>query len=249
MNNKFEIKYKSLLNKCLSNGVVDTNRTGINTYKLYNEILNINLNEGFPIVTGKKIFYKKGLAEFKWIYKGKTDLKYLNKRNVFWWNDFVLENNTLGKVYGYQIRNFNNIFDQVKYCINEIKNNSRRAIITLWNPCDLKEQAIPCCYTHFNFVRFKNKLNMIMHFRSSDLFLGLPYDIIVGALFLNKISKKTNLIANELSINLADAHIYETHLKQVNTYLNNKIYDLPVIKKNKLINYKHNEYIKADIVI
>jgi thymidylate synthase len=90
---------------------------------------------------------------------------------------------------------------------------------------------------------------MIMHFRSSDLFLGLPYDIIVGALFLIKISKKTNLIPNQLSINLADAHIYKTHLKQVNTYLNNKIYDLPILENNKLINYKHNEYIKTDIVI
>lgn len=248
MKNTFEIHYKSLLKKCLLQGCKNKNRTKIDTYKLYNEILNIKLDEGFPIVTGKKIFFEKAKAEFKWVYKGRTDLKYLNDRGVYWWNDFKMKNNKLGKIYGYQLRSYNGEIDQVEYCINEIKNNSRRAIITLWNPSDIWDQALPCCYTHFNFVRCEDKLNMIMHFRSSDLFLGLPYDIIVGALFLIKVSKKTGLHANELSMNLADAHIYETHTPQVKEYLDSKIYNLPTLKKNKLINYKHNKYIKADLV-
>ena len=172
MISKFEKKYKKLLQKCLNKGIETSNRTGVNTVKLFNQTFNINLNLGFPIITGKKIFFKKALAEFKWIYNGRTDLDFLHKHNIFWWDDFLMDNNTLGKVYGYQIRNFNSVIDQVKYCIKEINNNSRRAVITLWNPSELKEQALPCCYTQFNFVKQNNKLNMTMHFRSSDMFLG-----------------------------------------------------------------------------
>jgi thymidylate synthase len=168
---------------------------------------------------------------------------------VYWWNEFKMKNNKLGKIYGHQIRNYNNEIDQIKYCIKEINNNSRRAVITLWNPSDLKDQALPCCYTQFNFVRIENKLNMIINFRSSDLFLGLPYDVIVGALFLIKIAGKTNLIANRLAMNLADAHIYETHIPQVDKYINSIIYGLPVFKKNKLINYKHNKYLKTKLIL
>tara|TARA_R110000772_G_C13223367_1_gene432067 strand:- start:71 stop:823 length:753 start_codon:yes stop_codon:yes gene_type:complete len=250
MKNKFEKKYKDLLKKCISKKVKTSNRTGVDTYKLFNQTLNINLSKGFPIITGKKIFFNKAFAEFNWIYNGQTDLKYLHDNNIYWWDDFVMEDNTLGKVYGYQIRKFNSNFDQIKYCINEIKNNSRRAVITLWNPSELKDQALPCCYTQFNFVRINNKLNMSMSFRSSDMFLGLPYDIIVGALLLIKISKETKLIPNMLGLNLADAHIYVSHLPQIKKYLNSKIYRLPtLLPENKLINYQSNKYIKTKIVL
>tara|TARA_R110000803_G_scaffold209609_2_gene279577 strand:- start:33 stop:785 length:753 start_codon:yes stop_codon:yes gene_type:complete len=250
MKNKFEKKYKDLLKKCISKKAKTSNRTGVDTYKLFNQTLNINLSKGFPIITGKKIFFDKALAEFNWIYNGQTDLKYLHDNNIYWWDDFVMKDNTLGKVYGHQIRKFNSNFDQIKYCINEIKNNSRRAVITLWNPSELKDQALPCCYTQFNFVRINDKLNMSMSFRSSDMFLGLPYDIIVGALLLIKISKETKLIPNMLGLNLADAHIYVSHLPQIKKYLNSKIYRLPaLLPENKLINYQSNKYIKTKIVL
>jgi len=249
MISKFEKKYKKLLQKCLNKGIETSNRTGVNTVKLFNQTFNINLNLGFPIITGKKIFFKKALAEFKWIYNGRTDLDFLHKHNIFWWDDFLMDNNTLGKVYGYQIRNFNSVIDQVKYCIKEINNNSRRAVITLWNPSELKEQALPCCYTQFNFVKQNNKLNMTMHFRSSDMFLGLPYDIIVGALFLIEISKATNLQPNKLGINLADAHIYTNQIREVKQYLKAVTYQLPKLKNNTLINYNSSKYIKTQITL
>ena len=135
-------------------------------------------------------------------------LSHVNDNNVNWWDGFA-KNNKLGKIYGYQIRNYNGSFDQIKYVINEINNNSRRALITLWNPSELKEQALPCCYTQLNFVRINNKLNMSINFRSSDLFLGLPYDIIFAALFLHTIANECNLEANILGLNIADAHIYK----------------------------------------
>jgi|TARA_R110000782_G_scaffold38118_1_gene89765 thymidylate synthase len=248
----FEKKYKKLLLKCLSNNVLTNNRTHTKTYKLFNESININLNEGFPILTSKKIFFEKALAEFKWMFKGRTDLKYLQDNNIKWWNDFANDNKELGKVYGHQIRNFGYEIDQIKYAIKEINNNSRRAIITLWNPCDLNDQALPCCFTQFNFVRINNKLNMTMTFRSSDLFLGLPYDIIVGALFLTTISNKCNLKADTLGINLADAHIYENHLNQVKEYCNNKIHNLPKLEGNynnyALKNYFSENFIKAELI-
>jgi len=247
----FEKKYKKLLLQCLREGDDCINRTGVNTFKLFNKSLNINLNKGFPIVTGKKIFFDKALAEFRWMFEGRTDIAYLNKHNVKWWNDYT-NTGDLGKVYGHQIRNYNDNIDQIEYAAKEIKNNSRRAVINLWNASDLQEQALPCCFTQFNFVRVNNKLNMSMNFRSSDLFLGLPYDIIVGALFLTTISNKCNLKADTLGINLADAHIYENHLNQVKEYCNNKIHNLPKLEGNynnyALKNYFSENFIKAELI-
>lgn len=248
MNNIFEQQYKVLLMETLLSGSVCKNRTGVNTYKKFNQTLNINLEYGFPIVTGKKIFFDKALAEFNWMYQGKTDLDFLHKNNIKWWDDFAI-NGKLGKVYGYQIKHFNGVFNQIDYVIKEIKNNTRRAIITLWNPTDLKEQALPCCYTQFNFVRDNNKLNMVMHFRSSDLFLGLPYDIIVGALFLITIAKECGLSPSILGLNLADAHIYENHKEQVIAYNKKPVYLLPKLTKNyNLINYNCGSLIKVPLV-
>lgn len=248
----FEKKYKKLLLQCLSNNSLTNNRTNTKTYKLFNKFINIDLTKGFPILTSKKIFFDKALAEFKWMYKGRTDLKYLQDNNIKWWNDFANDNKELGKVYGHQIRNFGYEIDQIKYAIQEINNNTRRAIITLWNPCDLNDQALPCCFTQFNFVRINNKLNMTMAFRSSDLFLGLPYDIIVGALFLITISNKCNLQPHTLGINIADAHIYENHLNQVKKYCNNKMHPLPILfgdyNNYNIKNYISESFIKAKLV-
>ena len=251
-NSCFELEYKQLLMRCLIKGDLCNNRTEEKTYKLFNQTFNISLNKGFPIVTGKKIFFNKALAEFKWIYEGRTDLKYLQDNNINWWDNFAI-NNKLGKIYGYQIRNFNGSFDQVKYVINEINNNSRRAIITLWNPVELKEQALPCCYTQLNFVRVGRHLNMSINFRSSDLFLGLPYDIIFAALFLHTIANECKLIPYELGVNIADAHVYQCHKDNVKEYYTSINYNLPKLLGDyntyKLDNYKHSKFIKSKLII
>lgn len=249
---KFEKKYKKLLRSCLNKGIKCENRTGIDTYKLFNKSLSININKGFPIVTGKKIFFKKALAEFKWIYEGRTDLNYLHKHNIYWWDDFA-KNNDLGKVYGYQIRKFNGVVDQIEYVKKELLNNSRRAVITLWNPSELHEQALPCCYTQLNFVRINYSLNLSISFRSSDLFLGLPYDIIFGALFLQTIADELKLWPHQLALNLADAHIYKNHKDQVLKYLDQPTHKLPKLTGDynnySLKNYKSGDYIKAKLVV
>ena len=221
MRNIFENEYKQLLMRVLLKGELADNRTKEKTFTLFNQNFNIDLKYGFPIVTGKKVFFAK--------------------------------NGKLGKIYGYQIRKFNGEFDQVKYAINEIKQNSRRAIISLWNPTDLKEQALPCCYTQLTFVRIKDKLNMLINFRSSDLFLGLPYDVIFASLFLYTIAKECNLQPSNIGINIANAHIYENHKKQVLQYYRKPIYVLPTLKGNydnyKIENYKSGELIKAKLVL
>ncbi len=172
----FEIEYKQLLMRCLLDGEITENRTGVVTKKLFNQSFNIDMRKEFPIVTGKKIFFEKALHEFLWIFNGDTNVEYLNKHGIEWWNSYA-DNKELGKVYGYQLRRFNDTFDQIEYVKSEIKNNSRRAVISLWNPTDLEEQALPCCYTQITFVRENDHLNMAIDFRSSDLFLGLPYDL------------------------------------------------------------------------
>ena len=247
VSNIFEQDYKQLLMRCLLNGELTNNRTEDKTFKLFNETLNIKLDRGFPIITSKKIFFDKGYGEFEWIFNGHTDLEFLHARNIKWWDEFA-KKGRLGKVYGYQIRNFGGTFDQVKYCINEIKNNSRRAVISLWNPTELKEQALPCCYTSFNFVRINDKLSMTMDFRSSDLFLGLPYDIIVGALVLLNVAEECGLKADTLGLNLKDAHIYESHKEAVLEYYKRPIYALPTLKGRELINYKSGELIKVKLI-
>jgi thymidylate synthase len=246
---KFEDDYRALLIDILGNGSPSNNRTGVDTIKLFNKSMTIDLRDGFPIVTGKLVDFEYGKTEFDWIMNGYTNTKYLNDRGVGWWNQFADENGNLGRIYGYQFRSFNGVFDQYEYVVNEIRENSRRAIITFWNPCDLDEQSLPCCYTSFNFVRDGNELNMVMNFRSSDTFLGLPYDIIMGALMLLKVAKRTGLRARFLGISIADAHIYSNHILPVKKYLEAKTYPLPIYSEvtEKIFNYKCSPYIKAKL--
>jgi len=130
--------------------------------------------------------------------------------------------------------------------------NSRRGVISFWNPLDLKDQKLPCCYTTAAFVKENDKLNMSLMFRSSDLFLGLPYDIIFAALLLNKMADLTNLIPFKLSLELCDAHLYTSHIKGVKQYLKQQTFKLPniIYKKNGICileNYNHQNYIKAEM--
>ena len=244
---KFESQYKQLLMRCLLKGDEKKARNG-NTTSLFSENLKINLNEGFPIVTGKKIFFKKALGEFLWIWGGRTDIKFLNEYGIKWWDDYS-KNGEVVKSYGYQVKNYNGEIDQIQLAFNELKNYSRRAVISLWNPSDIKDQALPCCYTQLIYNRVNDKLNLQVNFRSSDLFLGLPYDICVMALFLISMAKKLDLKPNILACNLTDAHIYDEHKNQVLEYYKRPNYTLPEFKDGKLENYKHGELIKAELIL
>ena len=246
---KFEIDYKDLLRRVMWSGSSKDNRTGVKAITGFNESITIDLSKGFPIVTGKKIFFKKGFHEYRWFREGMHTINYLNRHNIHWWNQYANEKGDLGKVYGYQLRNFDGHFDQLEYAFNEIKNNTRRAHITLWNPTELKEMALPPCYTGFTFVRINNKLNMTMQFRSSDLFLGLPYDIIVGALLLHDVSKFCDIEVGLLGLQLDEPHIYENHIEPIRKYLDQPIYTLPKLndKNTNLSQYVSGPLIKTKL--
>jgi len=245
----FEIQYKSLIKKILERGVTSENRTGVDTLKLFFETLTIDLTKGFPIVTGKKIFFDKAYHEYQWIMSGSTYTTYLKKHGIHWWDEFADKNGYLGKTYGYQLRNYNGEVDQIQYVINQFnfQPNTRRAHITLWNPSELNEVVLPVCYTDFTFVKTGGYLNMTMDFRSSDVFLGLPYDICVGALLLIDMAKFLNLKPYKLGIKIDDAHIYKNHTKQCGLYLKRDIYPLPALIEDKLDNYRHGSFIKATL--
>ncbi len=192
--------------------------------------------------------------------QGKKSIDYLLEHNVTWWNAWADENNDLENSYPQMLRKYNGTFDQLIYVINELRDNphglSRRAVISFWNPEVIKEQPLPCCYVDMTFVAEGKSLDMIMNFRSSDVFLGLPYDIIVGTLMLKYIAHATNHNARSIYFNLANAHIYENHLNEVNEMLLKPTFPDPEIEIDKysfrvedykIINYNSNEYIKAKL--
>lgn len=249
--NKFEQEYKNLLSKALMYGDIKKNRTGIDTWSLFNQSLTIDVSKGFPILTSKEMFFDKGLAEYNWIAQGLTHLTYLHQHSIKWWDEYADKYGYLGKTYGYQLRSFNGEVDQLATTYNEIRNNTRRAHCTFWNPSELNQTVLPPCYTGMTFRRVGYNLDMTLQLRSSDLFLGLPYDIIVGALFLIDTAKFCDLSPSKLGIQITDAHVYNNHYKQVQEYISRVPYDLPYLSGDPsgrhLIDYKHGPHIYAKL--
>jgi len=246
---RFEKEYKALLRSTIRKHEIKTNRTGVYTFYNFGQTLNIDLDLGFPILTSKKIFFDKALAEYNWMMQGLTTTKYLNDHGVHWWDEYAIRGN-LGKTYGYQLRNFNGEFDQMEHVHKELRMNSRRAHATFWNPTEINQTALPHCITGITFSRSGNKLNMSMQLRSSDLFLGLPYDIIVAAMFLIETAKFNDLKPKYLSMQLTDAHVYENHISQVGLYCGRKMKKLPILYTDenglyKLMDYEHGPLIEA----
>jgi len=245
---KFEEEYKELLRKILSYGSKEANRTGVDCYTLFGKDISFYLgNNEMPVITGKKIFYDKAYHEADWIYSGKTDIKYLNENGIYWWDQYAI-NGYVDKTYGYQLRNYNNGFDQIEYVIQEVIKGSRRAFMTFWNPLD-QNQNIPCCYTGMNFVLTGNKsiLNAEVQFRSSDVFLGLPYDFIVLAKILKWIAQESNKKVGTIKYCLSNAHVYYNHFDAIQQYLKTKTYHLPFDNSTDTLEYKSGPLIKAKL--
>jgi len=259
MVNKNENGYLILLRDVLENGIKRENRNG-NTYSIFGYMLKFDVKNKFPLLTSKRVFFRGIVEELLWFLKGQTNSKFLEDKGINIWkgnstkeylDSIGLTNNKegeLGKIYGYQWRNFNGYFDQLKFLLTELTlKNSRRALISAWNPCDLKEQALPACHILYNFYKIDDEnLSCMMYMRSSDLFLGLPFNIASTALFALIIGKVMNMNINEICISICDCHIYEEHIEAVKEQLNNKVYDMPEIKITKYIdtNLSINEKIK-----
>jgi thymidylate synthase len=253
--------YLELLEDVYKNGIRKENRNGF-TYSSFGSLLKFKVNNGlsFPLLTTKKVFFRGIVEELLWFLRGSTNSKELEDKGINIWkgnstkeylDSIGLINNEegeLGKIYGYEWRSFNGYFDQIRYIIEELSlNNSRRAILSAWNPCDLKEQALPPCHILYNFYKIDNdNLNCMMYMRSADLFLGVPFNIASTTLLAMIIGKTMGMKVNEICISICDSHIYYEHFDALNQQILRDIYESPIveIKKNIDKNSSIDEKIK-----
>ena len=252
----YEEQYRRLLWECFVNSTHRNDRTGVGCYSTFNAKLKINVSKYFPVITGRKMFQKTFDTEFEWFMNGETNIQRFRDAGVKIWDAWADDNGDLGPVYGHQMRNFNNQnIDQMQMLIKNLIEDpdSRRHIISLWNPAQLDEMRLPPCYLYFQFFVDNGKLNMFVVQRSGDLFLGIPYDIALFTKILLYVSEKVNLKANWLEVSIVDAHIYNNQHEAIHKYLLEDTFDTPeYIYKNgalSLINYNHGPVITAKVAI
>ena len=253
---RYEPQYKALLQKCLTEGIHRDDRTGVGCKSIFNASLKIHVSKDFPIITGRKMFQKTFDTEFEWFMNGETNIQRFRDANVKIWDAWADENGDLGPVYGHQMRNFNDQnIDQMQTLIKNLIDDpdSRRHIISLWNPVQLDQMRLPPCYLYFQFFVNNGKLNMFVVQRSGDLFLGIPYDIALFTKVLLYVAEKVNLKANLLEVQIVDAHIYDNQTDAIHKYFEQETFDLPeYIYENgalTLLNYKHGPIISAKVAI
>jgi len=272
-------QYLDLLSHVLENGVRKTDRTGTGTLSVFGYQMRFGLQEGFPLLTTKKLHLRSIIHELLWFLKGDTILKYLHENNVSIWDEWADENGDLGPVYGAQWRNWNNDgIDQISEVINLIKTNpdSRRMMVAAWNPSVLPlpgksfsenvaagRAALPPCHAFFQFYVADGKLSCQMYQRSCDIFLGVPFNIASYALLTMMVAQVTGLKPGEFVHTLGDAHIYLNHIDQCKLQLTRKPFPLPIMKINPVVEnifefrfedfelsgYQCHAHIKGDISI
>ncbi|CCV64456.1 Thymidylate synthase [Alteracholeplasma palmae J233] len=261
--------YLDLCRHILENGQEKDDRTNTGTKSVFGYQMRFDLQEGFPLLTTKKVHLKSIIHELLWFIKGDTNIKYLVDNDVKIWTDwpyqkykqsmdyknetieefsekiktdseFASKYGDLGPVYGAQWRNFNGV-DQLSYILNEIKTNpsSRRLILSAWNPAEIKNMALPPCHTLIQFYVNKGKLSLQLYQRSGDVFLGIPFNIASYALLLLMVAQVTNLEPGEFVHTIGDAHIYSNHYEQINKQLTRTPRALPKMSLNK--NIRHLE--------
>jgi thymidylate synthase len=245
--NNDEINYLEFLKLVKNTGIKKTTRNGI-TYSHFAHLLKFDISDKFPLLTTKKMFFKGIVEELLWFLRGSVNSKELESKGVNIWKgnssrEFLDANGFhnydegyLGPIYGYQWRSFNGKIDQLKYLLEEIKlENSRRILINAWNPCQLHEQALPPCHILYNFFKNNDEISCMMYMRSSDLFLGLPFNIASTALLTNIIAKVSGFKVKDIAISICDCHIYEEHIEPLNIQLERIPYEFPSIHIKKEI--------------
>lgn len=287
-------QYLDLMEYVLKNGDYKSDRTNTGTYSVFGYQMRYDLNDGFPLVTTKKTFLKAIIHELLWFIKGDTNIKYLVDNNIRIWNEwpyeafkksldynnetmeefvqmikddneFAIKYGDLGPVYGKQWRDFGGI-DQLEQLINDLKynKNSRRLIISAWNPPLIKDMALPPCHCFMQFyVSDDNRLSCQLYQRSADIFLGVPFNIASYSLFTMMLAQVCDLQLGDFIHTLGDAHIYSNHIEQVKTQLQRDPYPLPKMKINpniksiydfkyddfELVDYQSHPLIKGDVAV
>ncbi|MDR1054282.1 MAG: thymidylate synthase [Prevotellaceae bacterium] len=262
-------QYHTLVDHILTNGSKKTDRTGTGTINVFGYQMRFNLEEGFPLLTTKKLHLRSIIYELLWFLKGDTNIKYLNDNKVTIWNEWADANGDLGHIYGYQWRSWpvpdGRHIDQITQLISSIKNNpdSRRHIVSAWNVGEINCMALPPCHALFQFYVNNGKLSCQLYQRSADVFLGVPFNIASYALLTMMFAQICGLKPGDFVHTFGDTHIYLNHLEQVKTQLQREPRPLPDMTLNPAINsifdfdypdftltgYDPYPAIKADIAI
>jgi len=231
-------QYHDLLKHILENGTKKTDRTGTGTISVFGYQMRFNLQEGFPLVTTKKVHTKSIIHELLWFIKGETNTAYLKENGVSIWDEWADENGNLGPVYGKQWRSWEapngQMIDQLKDVLNQLKKSpdSRRIIVSAWNVGELSQMALMPCHAFFQFYVADNKLSCQLYQRSADVFLGVPFNIASYALFTMMVAQECGLKAHEFIWTGGDTHIYSNHLEQVEKQLSREPRKLPKMTLN-----------------
>jgi len=262
-------QYLNLLQHILDTGVHKSDRTGTGTQSCFGYQMRFDLNEGFPLVTTKKLHVKSIIHELLWFLKGETNIAYLKENGVRIWDEWADEQGELGPVYGKQWRSWEGadgkVVDQVSDLVEQIKKNpdSRRLNVSAWNVADLPEMALMPCHTLFQFYVAEGKLSCQLYQRSADVFLGVPFNIASYALLTIMIAQVCNLQPGEFIHTFGDVHIYSNHMEQVKLQLSRKPFPLPAMKLNPSVknifdfkfedftleNYQSHPAIKAAVAV
>ena len=249
-------QYLDLLQHVLDHGVLKEDRTGTGTHSVFGYQMRFDLQNGFPLLTTKKLHLKSIIHELLWFLKGDTNVKYLQANGVRIWNEWADENGDLGHIYGYQWRSWpaydGGHIDQIKEAIDTIQNNpdSRRIIVSAWNVADLPQMNLPPCHAFFQFYVANGKLSLQLYQRSADIFLGVPFNIASYALLLMMVAQVTGLEAGDFVHTLGDAHIYNNHIEQVREQLSREPRALPTMKLNpnvkSIFDFKYEDFELTD---
>ena len=245
-------QYLELLQRIRTEGVRKNDRTGTGTISVFGHQMRFNLEEGFPLVTTKKLHLKSIIYELLWFLRGDTNVKYLQDNGVRIWNEWADADGNLGPVYGHQWRSWRDYdggcIDQISEAIETIKHNpdSRRIVVTAWNPADVKDMALPPCHMFFQFYVADGRLSLQMYQRSADTFLGVPFNIASYALLLMMVAQVTGLRAGDFVHTIGDAHIYLNHLEQVDLQLSRTPRTLPTMVLNpdvrSIFDFKYEDF-------
>ena len=230
------------MQKVLDEGQEKSDRTGTGTLSIFGHQMKFDLSKGFPLVTTKKVHLKSIIHELIWFLQGPTNISYLKENGVSIWDEWADENGDLGPVYGAQWRSWpdgnNGTIDQIENLINGINNNpdSRRHIVSAWNPALVDEMALPPCHSLFQFYVADGELSCQLYQRSADIFLGVPFNIASYALLTHMIAQVCNLKAGKFVHTLGDAHLYINHLEQAKLQLSREVMGLPELKLSSNVN-------------
>ncbi|MCK8493031.1 MULTISPECIES: thymidylate synthase [Spirosoma] len=234
-------QYHDLLRHILATGTRKTDRTGTGTISVFGYQMRFNLQDGFPLLTTKKVHTKSIIHELLWFIKGDTNIKYLKDNGVSIWDDWADENGDLGPVYGRQWRSWattdGRTIDQLSDVLKQLKNSpdSRRMIVSAWNPADVPGMALPPCHALFQFYVADGKLSCQLYQRSADVFLGVPFNIASYALLTMMIAQECGLEPHEFIWTGGDTHLYLNHLEQVETQLSREPRPLPTMRLNPAV--------------